>query len=66
MSKKNVNESSVNRFIGDFFDGVKTNTTKRFLDKARKSGIPSPVIDKMKQIEKEKQELDKLFQDYSK
>lgn len=66
MSKKNINEISINKFIGDFFDGIKTNTTKRYLDKARKAGMPQPVIDKMKQIEKEKQELDKLFQDYSK
>ena len=35
-------------------------------DKAKNAGMPKVVIDKMKQIEKEKRELDKLFADYSK
>jgi hypothetical protein len=67
MGKKNINEGlGISKFVGDFFDGVKNNTTKRHLDKAKKAGMPKAVLDKMKQIEKEKRELDKLFADYSK
>lgn len=65
IMENNLNES-LSKLVNDFFDGIKNNTTKRYLDKAKKAGMPKPVIDKMKQIEKEKKELDKLFQDYSK
>ena len=67
MSKKTINEGlGISKFIVDFFDGVKNNTTKRHLDKAKKAGMPKVVLDKMIQIEREKRELDKLFADYSK
>jgi transposase len=66
MSKKNMIHEGLSKFIGDFFDGVKTNTTKRYLDKAKKAGLPKPMIDRMAKIEKERQELDKLIQKYSK
>lgn len=65
MAKKNINEGfGISKFIGDFFDGVKNNTTKRHLDKARKAGMPKVVIDKMKQIDKERAELEKLIKSF--
>lgn len=67
MSKDKVNElNMVSRFIGDFFDGIKSNTTKRFLAKARKDGIPKPILDKMSKIDKETKELDAIIAKYSK
>jgi hypothetical protein len=67
MSKQKINELNVvSRFIGDFFDGIKTNTTNRFLDKARKQGIPKPILDKMAKIDKETKELDAIIAKYSK
>lgn len=67
MSKNNINElNMVSRFIGDFFDGIKTNTTNRFLAKARKDGIPKPILDKMAKIDKETKELDAIIAKYSK
>ena len=42
------------------------NTTNRFLAKARKSGTPKPVLDKLDKIRKEKAELDALLKKYSK
>jgi len=65
MAKKTINEGlGISKFIGDFFDGVKTNTTKRHLDKAKKAGMPKVVIDKMKQIDKERAELEKLIKSF--
>lgn len=66
MSKDRLNElNMVSRFIGDFFDGIKTNTTRRMLDKASKKGLPKPLIDKLNKIQKEKDELDALIKKYS-
>jgi len=67
MSKQDLNElNAVSRFIGDFFDGIKTNTSNRFLARAKKRGIPKEVIQKMEKIQKEKDELEKIFSKYSK
>ena len=67
MSKDKLTElNMVSRFIGDFFDGIKSNTSKRFLDKARKDGIPKPILDKMAKIDKETKELDAIIAKYSK
>jgi len=66
MSKKSINElSSASRFVSAFFDGVKTNTANRFLQKAKKQGVPKPILDKLQSIEKERNELDALLKKYS-
>jgi len=36
------------------------------MDKAKKAGLPKPMLDRMEKIEKERQELDKLIKKYSK
>lgn len=67
MSKDKINElNAVSRFIGDFFDGIKSDTSKRFLAKARKQGVPKPILDKMAKIDKETKELDAIIAKYSK
>jgi len=67
MSKDKINElSAASRFVSAFFDGVKTNTTNRFLAKAKKQGVPKPIIDKLQKIEKERKELDSIIAKYSK
>jgi len=66
MSKKSINElSSASRFVSAFFDGVKTNTANRFLQKAKAQGVPKPILDKLQSIEKERNELDALLKKYS-
>ena len=66
MAKKKINElSAASRFVGAFFDGMSRNTTNRFLAKARKSGTPKPVLDKLDKIRKEKAESDALIKKYS-
>jgi hypothetical protein len=67
MSKKQINEvNAVSKFIGDFFDGIKTNTSNRFLTRAKQRGIPNEVIQQMEKIQKEKDELEKIFTKYTK
>jgi hypothetical protein len=64
MSKKEINEGVLTNFVSSFFNGVANNTTKKFLDNAKKKGIPKPVIDKMKQIDTERAELEKLIKSF--
>lgn len=68
MKKKNVNEvfQATKRFVDLFFDGLKNNATDRMLAKSKDMGVPLPIIDKMKKLQKEKEELDDLIKKYSK
>ena len=64
MSKKQLNEGlfgAAKQFSDAFFDGLKTNTAQQILNKAREKKIPIEVINQMEKIQKEKNELDKLF-----
>ena len=64
MSKKETNEglfSASKRFSDAFFDGLKNNATKIMLSKAEKQGVPVQIIQKMKNLQKEKDELDTLL-----
>jgi hypothetical protein len=54
------------KFSDAFFDGLKNNATKAMLDRAEQEGVPLPIIQKMKNLKKEKEELDKLLSDISK
>ena len=67
--KKNINEGLIGaakKFSDAFFDGLKNNATKVMLDRAEEQGVPLPIIQKMKNLQKEKEELDKLLSDISK
>ena len=65
--KKNINElSAASRLVEKFFDALKSNTAKRILDKAAKSGVETEIIQKMRNIEKESKELENIIKRYSK
>ncbi len=49
-----------------FFDGLRNNTINSFLSKAEERGMESPIITKMRKLQKEKDELDTLLKKYSK
>lgn len=69
MSNDKVNEGlfgAAKKFSDAFFDGLKNNATNRMLSKAKQSGMPSKVIQKMAKLQKEKNELDALIKKYSK
>jgi hypothetical protein len=59
--KKIQNEgilSATEKFLGDFFDGLKTNTLNPALEKAKKRPeLPNKFIDKMEQLDKLSKEL---------
>lgn len=64
MSKKQINEGvfgAVKMFSDAFFDGLKKNNSERILTKARARGIPAEVINQLEKIQKEKNELDRIF-----
>ena len=69
MSKEKTNEGifgAAKKFSDAFFDGLKNNATKSMLSKAEKQGVPVPIIQKMKELQKEKDELDAIIRKYSK
>lgn len=69
MSKEKVNEGlfgAAKKFSDAFFDGLKNNATKSMLARAEKEGVPVPIIQKMKTLQKEKDALDAIIRKYSK
>lgn len=68
MAKKDkLNElSAPSRFIEKFFTGVVKNTAHRFIKKAADKGLDTEIINKMKEIEKNNQELKDIIRKYSK
>lgn len=68
MKKKTTNENvfgAVKKFTDAFFDGLKNNATTSILTKAENAGVPLPIVEKLKKLEKEKQELDMIIKKYS-
>ena len=64
MSKQQINEGlfgAAKKFSDAFFDGLKKNNSQKILSKARERGIPQEVISQMEKIQKEKDELDRIF-----
>lgn len=60
--KKQVNElTAVSKFIDAFVDGLKSNTADRIIKKAEKSEVERQAIEKMKQIQREKDELEDIL-----
>jgi hypothetical protein len=60
MSKDNINEGlfgAAKEFSDAFFDGLKTNTTNKIIEKAKQRGLPKEIVDNMLRIQKEKEEL---------
>lgn len=48
-----------------FFDGLKKSAVDRAVSKAKKERKPDPIIEKMKELEREREELDELLRKYS-
>ena len=61
---KKINEgpiSSVKKFTDKFFDSLKDDATDKVLSKAKKVGMEKRAIQKMEQIKKEKEELERIL-----
>ena len=69
MSKEKTNEGlfgAAKKFSDAFFDGLKTNAVNKALKQAEKNKkVPSPIIKKMKQIDKLAKELEDDLKYYS-
>jgi hypothetical protein len=67
--KKTINEGlfgATKKFTDAFFDGLKGNALNRALKQAEKNPkIPTPIIDKMKEIDKLAKELEDDLKYYS-
>lgn len=64
MGKKQTNEGVIGaskKFLDAFFDGLKNNTADRFIKKAHSAKMDPRVLEKMKEIEQRKRELDDLL-----
>ncbi len=70
MSNKEIQQEGLfgtaKKISDAFFDGLKNNTINSFLARAEEKGIESPIIKKMRKLEKEKKELDAILKKYSK
>ena len=58
--------SMASNFVSDFFDGLKSNTTNRALERAKQNKLPQDVIDVMEKIKRDGDELRDLIKKYSK
>ena len=69
MRKTPVNENvfgAVKKFTDSFFDALKNNTAHSVLSKVEKNNkVPSPIIQKMKEIDKLSKELDNIIKKYA-
>ncbi len=56
---------ALKKFSDSFFDGLKEAAVEKQIKKAEKKRVPDPIIEKMKQLEKENEEMDELLKKYS-
>lgn len=67
MKEKNINEGlfgAARKFSDSFFDGLKSNAVNKALKQAEKNPkIPSPIIEKMKELDKAAAELEKMLKE---
>jgi hypothetical protein len=67
--KETINEGlfgAAKKFTDAFFDGLKSNAVNKALKQAEKNPkIPTPIIDKMKEIDKLAKELENDLKYYS-
>jgi hypothetical protein len=70
MSKEKTNEGlfgAAKKFSDAFFDGLKSNATNKAIRAAKKNkAVPTKIVDKMMQIEKASDELEKILRDLEK
>jgi hypothetical protein len=67
MKKETTNEGlfgAARKFSDAFFDGLKSNAVNRALKQAEKNPqMPSPIIEKMKAIDKAAKELENMLKE---
>lgn len=69
MKKKRLNENifdAARKFTDAFFDGLKRNAVKDMISRAETANVEPEIVRKMKELERDSQELDRLIKKYSK
>jgi hypothetical protein len=61
MSKKQIDEGLVSRFVGSFLDSIHKGTQKRFMDKASNRLKNKEVQKRMSKIDKEIKDLENFI-----
>lgn len=56
--KKKINEASITDFVTDFVRNIQMKSQDRFIQRAKKKGVPKDVTDKMEKVNKEVEELE--------
>lgn len=57
---------AASNFVNDFFEGLKSNTVNKALERAKQNKLPKEVVDIMKKIESDGDRLRELIKKYSK
>lgn len=63
MQRKKLNEASISGFINRFLDDMQKGTQARFIQQAKKKGVPPKVTARLTNIEKEIADLEKILKD---
>jgi len=64
MGKKILKEGLIEKFIKGFLNDVSKGQVERAIKKAESKKIPSPVLDKMKNIDREIEDLKNFLDRY--
>jgi ATP adenylyltransferase/5',5'''-P-1,P-4-tetraphosphate phosphorylase II len=58
MSKKEkINEVNISKFINKFFDAMQQGTQDRFIQQAKKKGVPDSITTRLRKIDQDKADL---------
>jgi len=64
--KEKTNENifrAARKFTDAFFDGLKTGAADRVIKQAQRAGVRQDAIDRMEQIKRDKEELERILAD---
>ncbi len=64
MGKKNLKEGLIEKFIKGFLNDVSKGEVDRAVKKAQSKKLPTPIVDKMKEIDKEIADLKSFLDQY--
>lgn len=56
-NNKQLNEVNISKFINKFFDAMQKGTQDRFIQQAKKNGVPDSITTRLRQIDQDKADL---------
>ena len=64
MSKKQINEVNISKFINSFLDAMQQGTQDRFIKQAEKKGVPSVITTRLRKIDQEAADITNIIRNY--